>query len=711
MADNILTVDRNAANIDIAAKEVGGIKLPRNILTDPDGNDLTPLTDTALRATPVPVSGTVELGSTSLAALESITVAGTIEMGATSLAALENVTVGGTLELGATSLAALESVSAVGPLTNAELRAVAVPVAATSVDLGAQADSAASTDTDPASLIGLTKRLLQRFTTLLARMPALGPTTAAGSQPVVIASDQAAFPVTVATNGQATMANSLPVVIASNQTALPLSTGAATEATLGSIDAKTPALLSAVPPNNASAPPVRAVGQDLWVCSFAGVGASVLSSDFITPIVGTGVTYNQTAGSLNIVTGTSTNAEFLTRSVKSWRGSLRMRFSLVASARVANTNLQVTLADLIGSGLAYTIVSATVVDVTLAAHGYTAQNVGQFMNLGGITGAAGVPGRYAVASIPDANTIRFTVAAWPGSGSGTLTLFGHSYVRNLVNGTTATNLAWDTQRKGWAAGDTTATVITTATPGAIYQNELTGRDAFLHNSLRASVATPTFAAVASRYENMPDDDTSLYVFLWSYNGTVAPVTTTWTLGFVSVEKFANTPVYIQGVRANGAANPLAVAFPAAQSVAQSGTWNVTVNAAVAAGANAIGDVGVQYRANATGAATLTNINCPATPAAQQLKSGAGRLVGLYLFNTSASVRWVKIFNLASASVTPGTTAATTEIGIPAGGRLEMTAEGGAAFSTGITVMITGAAGLTNNTAVTLADVTGFSLHA
>lgn len=144
----------------------------------------------------------------------------------------------------------------------------------------------------------------------------------------------------------------------------------------------------------------------------------------------------------------------------------------------------------------------------------------------------------------------------------------------------------------------------------------------------------------------------------------------------------------------------------------SGTVTANIGTgALAAGTNAIGDVGVQYRASATGAATLTNINCPATPAAQQIKGTAGRLIGLNLFNTSASTRWVKLFNLASASVTPGTTSATTEIGIPAGGRLELQAEGGASFGTGITIMITGGAGLTNNTAVTLADVTGFSLHA
>ena len=156
-------------------------------------------------------------------------------------------------------------------------------------------------------------------------------------------------------------------------------------------------------------------------------------------------------------------------------------------------------------------------------------------------------------------------------------------------------------------------------------------------------------------------------------------------------------------------------IPAAQaSATQPVSGTVTANigtGSLAAGTNAIGDVGIQYRANATGAGTLANVNCPATPIAQQLKTGAGRLVGLFLYNASASIRWVKIFNLAGASVTPGTTPALTEVGIPAGQRFDFNQEGGAGFSTGITVMITGGAGLTNNTAVTLADVTGFAVYA
>lgn len=139
---------------------------------------------------------------------------------------------------------------------------------------------------------------------------------------------------------------------------------------------------------------------------------------------------------------------------------------------------------------------------------------------------------------------------------------------------------------------------------------------------------------------------------------------------------------------------------------------VTSNvAAIVAGTNAIGDVGVQYRTTATGAATLTNALCPATPAAQQIKGAAGRLIGITLANNSATTKWVKIFNSLSASVVPGTTAALTEIGIPPNQVLECQWEGGIAFSTGITIMITGGLGLTNNTAVTLGDVTGFTTHA
>ncbi len=441
--------------------------------------------------------------------------------------------------------------------------------------------------------------------------------------------------------------------------------------------------------------------QRLEIAGFSAVGSSVLDVFFDqSPRVGTGVTYNQGAGSLNILTGTTANAEFLARSVNAYDGSMRLRASIITSQRIANQNFAILLADLLGEGLAYNIVNSTTVDVTLTAHGFNATMVGQFVLLGGITGAAGVPGRYAIASIPGVDTIRFTVAGWPASGTGTLTLFGRNYVRNLFTGTTATVLNWDTQRNGWAAGDTAATVNSTTGAGIVFQNEITGRDVWLMDAVRATSTSPNFASRASRYENIPEHTTQFYVFLWSFNGTTAPAsTTTWTLGHVSVEQFPNQSVYIQGFRTQGSVNPVPTSVIGA------------VSANLNAGTNAIGDVGVQYRANATGAGTFINVASPATPAGALIKSGAGRLLAVNLCNTSAGVRWVKFFN--ATSVTPGTTSANFERPIAAGGSLELSFDGGLGFSTGMMIMVTAARGLTDNTATGLAlgDVSGFTVHA
>jgi hypothetical protein len=217
--------------------------------------------------------------------------------------------------------------------------------------------------------------------------------------------------------------------------------------------------------------------------------------------------------------------------------------------------LAVMLADLIGEGLTVTINSATSITVAQSGHAFTSTSVGQFVHVGRIVGAAGVPGRYAIASVVAGTSYNLTVAGWPASGSCTATIFGHSYVRNLVTGTTATNISVDAQRRGWAQGDTTATINTTASPGTIITCELTGREVFWADQLRATTTSPNIVVRANRVENIPDDNLDLYLFVWSFNGTTAPASsTTWTMSFCSIEKFANMPVYIQGKRGQGAMN-------------------------------------------------------------------------------------------------------------------------------------------------------------
>lgn len=155
--------------------------------------------------------------------------------------------------------------------------------------------------------------------------------------------------------------------------------------------------------------------------------------------------------------------------------------------------------------------------------------------------------------------------------------------------------------------------------------------------------------------------------------------------------------------------------PSAATVAQPTAANLqatvtgTVNpsgGALAAGTNAIGDVGVQYRASATGAATPLAVQSLSTTAATSIKATAGRLIGWQLQNSSAGLRSVKVF--AVNAPTMGTTAASFEIDIPAGGRSEVNLPGGIGYGTAHSYAVTSAKGLTDNTATGLAanDVSG-----
>lgn len=111
---------------------------------------------------------------------------------------------------------------------------------------------------------------------------------------------------------------------------------------------------------------------------------------------------------------------------------------------------------------------------------------------------------------------------------------------------------------------------------------------------------------------------------------------------------------------------------------------------LAAGTALVGDVGAQYRANATGAASIKHIVSAASTNATIVKSAAGRLLGWKIANTNAAWRYVKLHNIATAP-TAGTGVVMT-IAVPPNGVVQQTIEGGLAFSTGIgATMVTGAA--------------------
>lgn len=135
----------------------------------------------------------------------------------------------------------------------------------------------------------------------------------------------------------------------------------------------------------------------------------------------------------------------------------------------------------------------------------------------------------------------------------------------------------------------------------------------------------------------------------------------------------------------------------------SGTQAVSGTVTAGAGTAAIGDVGLQVRANATGAASIHHIVSAATTNVAQIKATAGRVLGYCLSNTTASWRYVKLHNVASA--TAGAAVAMT-IGIPPNGKAECYIAQGIGFATAISRSIVTGAADADATAVGAGDVVG-----
>jgi hypothetical protein len=452
---------------------------------------------------------------------------------------------------------------------------------------------------------------------------------------------------------------------------------------------------------------VRQAPADVWSASFSRVGSALMETDkFTQRRAGTGVGVSQSAGNLVLTTGTTANSEYLARSIASWRGAFIARHKTILSQRIANQSFIMLLADLVGEGLNCTINSATSITVTIPSNPFTAANVGQQIYVGAINGAAGVPGRYSIASV-SGNNVNFTVSGWPASGSCTVDLFGWNYVRTAYSGTSATSAAVDAQRNGWNSGDTSANINNTASPGHVMQVYADGRNINWSDTLVASSLTPNVNTRASRIEALPDDDVPLYWFIWMVNGTTAPAsTTTWTIGFCSVEDNANVPTYIAGIRPIGAQSTLPVRIADGQSSLFLSTGSSSIGfVGLNAGTNLAGDVGHQYRANATGAASRTHIVSAASTNATQVKSaGAGRVLGWYFVNNSASWRYVKLHNQ-TALPTAGTGVVQT-IGVPPNGVARQSLEGGIAFTTGIALTIVSGAADADATAIGANEVAG-----
>ncbi len=434
--------------------------------------------------------------------------------------------------------------------------------------------------------------------------------------------------------------------------------------------------------------PVTNVPPLFWRVGFAEVGSGLqglAAQELVLEQTGAGMAVNQSGGNLVITTGTTANSETVIRSVLKFKGSLIARYKAILSQRIANQTFRFELADLIGQALSFTINSATSVTVTFpSTNPFTSANVGQFMRLSKIAGAAGIPGRYAIASVSGL-TVTFTVAAWPASGSGTLTLYGHNWLANEYSGTTATNSSFDCQRRGWNSGNTTATINTTASPGHVAQMVFDVMAAGLSDSLVASNTGYQWANRASRIENIPDEDVELYFFLVVQNGSTAPAsTTTLTVGFLQVEDQGRQQVRI------ASSDPVG-SHPQPMQIMGSAV-TLTVGGTVTANQGTLV------------APTASNINSLATTNLGFIKASAGTIYALVASNSGASAAYVKLYNKTSAPV-PASDVPVITLKIDAGATLPVNfGILGHRFATGIAIAITGGVADTDATAVAAGQV-------
>jgi hypothetical protein len=352
--------------------------------------------------------------------------------------------------------------------------------------------------------------------------------------------------------------------------------------------------------------------QNTFRVSFAAAVASGIDTGSWTLLqTGTNQTIAQSGGNLVVTAGTTANAETIIRSNASFASPLIARVQTILSQRIANNNFVVELVDVIGDNLSLTVNSATSVTVTIPNNPFTSANVGQSLLIGAVqnVSASAIPGRYAIASV-SGNDVTFTVASWPASGSGTCSLMGWNFHQLVYSGTTATNASYDTQRRGYNSGYTTATISTTASAGHVATMVGTDSNAYLADQTAASATAVQLTQRASRVVNLPHEEANLYLQLRVLNGSAAPASsTTWTVGMAAVENYTATHVVVNEIKPQGLANsmPITGAVTVSSGTVTTVTTVTTVSAVTAANLSIPGTIADVASAALTSTATTATL--------------------------------------------------------------------------------------------------------
>lgn len=294
--------------------------------------------------------------------------------------------------------------------------------------------------------------------------------------------------------------------------------------------------------------------QRIFRSTFSKTLSSVDSDFFTVTSLGTGQTVSQASGNLIISSGVAINAETILRSKVSFVGNLITRIQAILSQRISNQTFFFELVDVIGDNLVAVASSSSSLTVTIPDNPFNADNIGQSMYVGNLSGGlAGIPNRYSISGI-SGNDVTFTVASFVPS-TGTVSIFGWNYYHTVCSGTVATAAGYDSQRKGWNSGDTAITSNNTAAPGTMFIMGNEDGNAWVADQLVASTAGASTSMRGSRVINLPDEFTNLYFQIRVLNSSVAPASnTTLTIGTISIENYTATPVSSYNTKPQTTAN-------------------------------------------------------------------------------------------------------------------------------------------------------------
>lgn len=346
--------------------------------------------------------------------------------------------------------------------------------------------------------------------------------------------------------------------------------------------------------------------------SFSKTIANNVDTEFFSIIgaLGSGMTIGQASGLLSIATGITANAETVVRSNRAFDGDIILRYGLSLSQRIANQSFFIELVDVLGDSLATTINSATQITVTIPDHKFTSASIGQSVYVGNYTGTGVfVSGRYPIASVNGYDVV-FTVAGFT-AGTGTVSVFGYNYHHVLYDGTSATTAKYDGQRKGYASGDSSVTINSTASSGhSGIVSQINSVAAYLdHGAVGGTVSQR-----ADRTANIPVDADQLYIQIRVVNGATAPATTTTlALNYISLLSAEAPIVSLAGSLPQSTNAPLPVNIVTGAITANLGTGGTGATSLGKAedAAHASGDTGV----------AVWGVRVPTTPAAQTSAAG------------------------------------------------------------------------------------------